>query len=103
MCEGVVVAGESESVVVIGVKPNLDGFCSCALLNVFLTVGLVADNVSNRKLVAFFPKAVGATLEVSSESLGRFEGEGEVAGKSCWSYVVTGDEGRTATDMVCRV
>lgn len=99
--EGVALSGESEKDVAMGVNRSRDPFCSCALLKVFLIVGLVADNVSNRRLVAFFPNAVGATVEVSSDNLGRLDGEGDVAGKSCWLlYVVTGDDGRTARDMV---
>lgn len=81
--EGVAVSGESEKLVAMGVNRGFDPFCSCAFLNVFRMVGLVADSVSNRRLVAFFPKAVGATLDVSNDNLGRFEGEGD-AGKSCW-------------------
>lgn len=103
ICEGVAVSGELDRLVAIGVKlkRSLDPFCSCALPKVFRMVGLVADNVSNRRLVAFLPYAVGAILVVSSDNLGRFEGEGEVAGKSCWLlYVVTGDEGKTARDIL---
>lgn len=99
--EGVAVSGE-EKVVVMGFSRSRDGFCSWALVKVLRTVGLVADSVSSRRLVAFFPKAVGATVDVSSDSFGRFEGDGDEVGKSCcWLlYVVTGDEGKTARDIL---
>lgn len=41
----------------------------------FRIVGDVAERVSNRRLVAFFPK-VGGEIDVLSESFGRFEGDG---------------------------
>jgi hypothetical protein len=56
---------------------------SCALLKVLRTVGEVAERVSNRRLVAFLPK-VGGKMDVLSDNLGRFEGEGAADSVGVW-------------------
>lgn len=48
---------------------------SRALVKVLRAVGDVVDNVSSLRLVLPFPRSVG-TLEVFSDSLGRFDGKG---------------------------
>ena len=56
---------------------------SCALLKVLRTVGEVAERVSNRRLVVFLPK-VGGKMDVLSDNLGRFEGEGATDSVGVW-------------------
>lgn len=56
---------------------------SCALLKVLRTVGEVAERVSNRRLVVFLPKA-GGKIDVLSDNLGRFEGEGATDSVGAW-------------------
>ena len=56
---------------------------SCALLKVFRMVGEVAERVSNRRLVVFLPK-VGGKIDVLSDNLGRFEGEGATDRVGVW-------------------
>jgi len=51
------------------------GSSSCALLNVFLTVGDVAESVSSLRLVAFLPNVDGKMV-VLSDSFGRLDGDG---------------------------
>lgn len=55
---------------------------SCALLNVFRTVGEVAERVSNRRLVVFLPK-VGGKIDVLSDSLGLLD-EGATDSVGVW-------------------
>lgn len=80
------------------------GFLLCGLSvfwKVFRTVGDVAERVSNRRLVAFFPNT-GATFAVLSVSLGLFASGGagvDNVGMLAWPKVA-GDEGRTASDIV---
>jgi hypothetical protein len=61
----------------LGLEPGARalGSSSCALLKVFRIVGDVAESVSSRRLVAFFPNVDGR-LVVLSDNLGRLEGDG---------------------------
>lgn len=105
-CEGV---GSSVTtgvtlLVAKGVNASLFGlvsgmrFDSCRFRNVFLTVGDVAESVSNLRLVEPLPK-MGATLEVLRESLGLFEGEGIDSRSADWPYAI-GAGGNMASDIL---
>jgi hypothetical protein len=69
---------------------------------VFRDVGDVADKVSSLRLVAFLPK-IGVTLLVFNVNRGRFEGVGVgvrrvgILGR----LYVAGEDGNTASDIVC--
>jgi hypothetical protein len=77
--------------------PGVFSSSSCALLNVFLIVGEVAESVSSLRLVAFLPKVAGKD-DVLSDSLGRLDGEG--APSTGTELYAIGADGRIARDIV---
>ena len=100
--------GVFERSVAIGVST---GFCDCVVSaagdtpsyrfeNVFLAVGDVAESVSNRRLVALFPK-MGEMFEVLRDSLGFFAGDGddENAAPDCLLKLI-GVDGRSASGLL---